>query len=126
MKAIRFITRSTHGLADYAGAVVLLTTPLIANFHAASVLAFWISISAGILLLTYSLLTDYLLSLKKIIPFNFHLVLDAIASIVFLIVPFAFGFEGLVKFFFLANGGLVLAAVLLTSNPSGERSISLN
>ncbi|NJO43950.1 MAG: hypothetical protein HC865_26165 [Cyanobacteria bacterium RU_5_0] len=126
MNNIRFITSFAHGFVDYAGAFVLITIPVIANFQATSPLAFWLSIGAGLALLTYSLLTDYTLSFKKLIPLKLHLVLDSFASAAFLIVPFIFGFEGLVRLFFLANGVLVLVAVLLTDDRSVDRSVSLN
>ncbi len=74
MNNIRFITSFTHGFVDYAGAFVLLTIPAIANFQATSALAYWLSMGAGITLLVYSLLTDYTLSLKKLIPLKIHLV----------------------------------------------------
>ncbi|NEP18905.1 MAG: hypothetical protein F6J97_18735 [Leptolyngbya sp. SIO4C1] len=126
MNNMRFISRFTHGMVDYAGALVLLTVPLIANFQAASPLAYWLSMGAGFLLLTYSLLTDYALSLKKLIPFQLHLALDTLASMMFLAAPFLFGFTGLVRLFFLANGFLVLLAVLLTDYRPVRRSVSLN
>lgn len=126
MNNIRFITSFTHGFVDYAGVLVLLTIPVILNFQATSALAFWLSIGAGIALLTYSLFTDYALSVKKSIPIKLHLMLDALASATFLIVPFIFGFEGLVRLFFLANGVLVLVAVLLTDPRSTNRAVTLN
>jgi len=55
-----------------------------------------------------------------------HLMLDSFASATFLIVPFIFEFEGLVRLFFLANGVLVVVAVLLTDDRSVDRSVSLN
>ena len=126
MNNIRFITSFTHGLIDYAGALVLIAIPTIANFQATSPLAYWLSIGAGLALLTYSLLTDYALSLKNSIPFKMHLLLDALASTTFLIVPFVFGFEGLVRLFFLANGILVMAAVLLTDPQPIRKSPSIS
>ncbi|ERN41614.1 hypothetical protein KR51_00018360 [Rubidibacter lacunae KORDI 51-2] len=126
MSNIRFVTGFTHGFIDYAGAFILVTVPVIANFQATSPVAFWLSIGAGLALSTYSLLTDYALSLKKLIPLKLHLFLDMFASVMFLIVPFLFGFEGLVKWFFLANGVLVLVAVILTDDRPVNRSVSLN
>ncbi len=126
MNNIRFITGFAHGFVDYAGAFVLMTIPVVADFQATSPLAFWLSIGAGLALLTYSLLTDYTLSFQKLIPLKLHLVLDSFASAAFLIAPFIFGFEGLVRLFFLANGVLVLVAVLLTDDRSVDRSVSLN
>ena len=126
MNTICFITPFTHGFVDYAGALILITVPFVANFQAASSVAFWLSIGAGIGLLAYSLLTDYTLSLKPLIPLKIHLLLDAIASAAFLIAPFVFGFEGLVQLFFLANGILVLMAVLLTHDRPVDQVSSLN
>ncbi len=125
MKTIRFITPFTHGFVDYAGALILLTVPFVANFQSTSAVAFWLSIGAGIGLLAYSLLTDYALSLKPLIPLKMHLALDAIASAAFLIAPFIFEFEGLVQLFFLANGVLVLMAVLLSEDHSVGQASSL-
>lgn len=126
MNAIRFINRNAHGWVDYAGALVLLLTPNIANFQATSTAAYWLSIVAGLALLTYSLLTDYSLSLVKLLPIQTHLLLDAIASIFFIVAPFILGFAGLVRLFFIANGVLVMAAVLLTRTRSAKHSPSLN
>ena len=120
MNSIRFITSFTHGFVDYAGALVLLITPIIANFQETSDLAYWLSVGAGLTLLFYSLLTDYTLSVKSMISLKWHLILDAIASVVFLTVPFVAGFGGFVKLFFLANGMLVMLAVLLTDSRSAS------
>lgn len=126
MNNLRFLTRFSHGLVDYAGAVVLLTAPVVLNFQATSAIAAWLSIGAGVVLLTYSLLTDYSLSLKNLIPFKWHLTLDALAAIACLMAPFIFGFSGLIQLYFLANGALVLIAVLLTQSQSIQPSEPLS
>ncbi len=114
MDSIRFISSSLHGMLDYAAAVVLIAVPLMLNFQATSALALWLSVLAGVLLVAYSLITDYGLSVVKLIPFNVHLILDALAGVAFLIAPFLFGFEGLIRWFYLANGLIVLLLVLTT------------
>jgi hypothetical protein len=114
MDNFRFVSGSLHGLLDYAAAFVLITVPLLLNFQSASPLALWLSVAAGVLLITYSLVTDYGLSLVKWIPFRTHLILDALAGFAFIIAPFLFGFEGLIRWFYLANGVIVLLLVLVT------------
>jgi len=120
MESIRFVSGSLHGMLDYAAAVVLITVPLMLNFQATSPLALWLSVVAGILLVAYSLITDYGLSIVKWMPFNLHLILDALAGLAFLIAPFLFGFAGLIQWFYLANGVIVLLLVLVT-NPRISR-----
>jgi len=114
MDSVRFVSGSLHGMLDYAAAFVLITVPLMLNFQATSPLALWLSVAAGVLLVVYSLVTDYGLSLVKWIPFSTHLILDAIAGIAFVIAPFLFGFEGLIRWFYLVNGAIVLLLVFVT------------
>jgi len=114
MDSVRFVSGSLHGMLDYAAAFVLITVPLMLNFQATSPLALWLSVAAGVLLVVYSLVTDYGLSLVKWIPFSTHLILDAIAGIAFIIAPFLFGFEGLIRWFYLVNGAIVLLLVFVT------------
>ncbi|AFY96973.1 SPW repeat domain-containing protein [Chamaesiphon minutus] len=114
MNGIRFVSGSLHGILDYAAAIVLITVPLALNFQTTSPFALWLSVAAGILLIAYSLITDYGLSVVKWIPFNVHLILDAVAGIAFLAVPFLFGFDGLIRWFYLANGAIVLLLVIVT------------
>ncbi|ASC70551.1 hypothetical protein XM38_014910 [Halomicronema hongdechloris C2206] len=126
MNTIRWITSSMHGVIDYAGAFGLITIPLIANFKATSVIALGLSVGAGLALLTYSLLTDYRLGLKRLIPFKVHLLLDALASVTFLLAPVLFGFDGFVRLFFWANGVAVLIAVGLSDYRSVPKSTALH
>jgi len=114
MDSIRFISGSLHGILDYAAAVVLIVVPLLLNFQAASPLALWLSVAAGVLLVAYSLITDYGLSLVKLIPFNVHLILDALAGLAFVAAPFLFGFEALIRTFYLVNGMIVILLVITT------------
>ncbi len=114
MDSVRFVSGSLHGMLDYAAATVLIAVPFLLNFQATSPLALWLSVAAGILLVAYSLVTDYGLSIVKLIPFNVHLILDALAGVAFVIAPFLFGFEGLIRWFYLANGAIVLLLVLVT------------
>ncbi|GBO55685.1 hypothetical protein APA_3836 [Pseudanabaena sp. lw0831] len=50
----------------------------------------------------------------KWIPFNIHLILDAVAGFDFLVAPFLFGFEGLIRWFYFVNGAIVLLLILVT------------
>lgn len=123
MDSIRFVNASMHGILDYAAAFVLILVPFLLNFQATSPLALWLSVAAGTLLVIYSLLTDYGLSFAKLIPYNVHLLLDAVAGAAFLLAPFLFGFEGLIRWFYIANGVTVMIIVFL-SNPRISKASS--
>lgn len=114
MNGIRFVSGSLHGILDYAAAIVLIAVPLALNFQSTSPLALWLSVAAGILLVAYSLITDYGMSIVKWIPFNTHLILDALAGLAFVAAPFLFGFDGLIRWFYLVNGAIVLLLVIVT------------
>jgi len=116
VNTVRFIAVPIHGILDYAAAVSLIAAPVLLNFQATSPLAAGLSIAAGILLISYSLVTDYGLSLVKWIPFKIHLVMDALAGFAFLVAPFLLGFEGLIRWFYLLNGVVVLLLVLVTDS----------
>jgi len=122
MNSLRFVSAYLHGILDYVAAVALITLPFTLNFQATSPLALWLSVSAGTLLIAYSLVTDYGLSLAKWIPFYLHLILDALAGLAFLLAPFLFGFEGIIRWFYLLNGLVVLLLVLVT-DPRNARVI---
>jgi len=126
MDRIRFVGASLHGILDYLAAITLIAAPLILNFQATSPLAAGLSIGAGILLIAYSLMTDYGLSLVKLIPFPIHLALDTLAGVAFFLAPFIFGFEGLIRWFYLVNGVTVLLLVLVTRSAPPTRSAGVS
>lgn len=115
---LRFINGRIHGLLDYAVAVTLLIVPFGLNFQATSPIAHWVAVAAGVALFLYSLLTDYSLSVGKVIPLKFHLTLDFLAGVAFVIAPFLFGFDGIIRAFYLVTGIAVIVVVLLTELPT--------
>lgn len=110
----RFIPQSLHGALDYAVALTLVIAPFVLGFRAESELAHWLSVFAGVGLVGYSLLTDYSMSARALIPIRLHLVFDFAAGAVFLITPFLAGFEGSALPFYVIMGAAVIAVVLTT------------
>ncbi len=111
---IRFLTSTIHGALDYIAAVVLILAPVILKLNEVSAFAYWLSIVGGGLLIFYSLLTDYALSISKMIPFKVHLGFDLSAGVVFLIWPFIFGFTGLAMAYYVVIGLGILLVVAVT------------
>lgn len=111
---MRFINNQVHGALDYIVALTLIAAPFVLGFEAINPIGHWLSVAAGAGLFVYSLLTGYSLSLQKLIPYGVHLVFDFAAGVVFVAAPFVFGFEGLMKIYFLVMGGAVIVVVALS------------
>ena len=119
----RILTPKTHGLLDYTAAVGLIVLPFLLRLSAASTLAIWLSVAAGIVLVGYSLATDYDFGLFGALSFRAHLVLDMLAAAGFVTAPFLFGWNGLVLAYYLVMGAGVLIVVALSAT-SESRSDS--
>ena len=123
---MKFISPKLHAILDYAVAIVLIVAPVVLRFSDVSVAATVISAVAGIGLVIYSLLTAYSGGVRALIPFRVHLVLDALAAVALLVVPFLLGFAGTPRAFYIVIGAAVLAVVACTRvEESSERRIPL-
>lgn len=111
---MKFISPKMHAGLDYGVAIVLIVAPLVLRFSDVSVAAAVLSAAAGVALVIYSLLTAYSGGVQALIPFRVHLVLDALAAVALLIVPFLFGFAGTPRAFYLVIGIAVLVVVAFT------------
>lgn len=118
----RIITPSIHGLLDYAAAVGLIVLPFLLDLQAVSPLAHWMSVVAGVGLVTYSLATDYSLGVLRLISFRAHLALDLVAAVVFALAPFVLGWTGLVRGYYVIMALGVLAVVALSAAVVEERA----
>jgi len=114
---MKFINDRVHGALDYVVAVALIAVPLWEGFQVVSQFAHWFSIAAGVGLFVYSLITSYSLSAKGLISFELHLLLDFIAGLALILVPFIYGIEGVPQTFFMVIGTFVLVLVFFT-NPN--------
>jgi len=101
-------------MLDYAVAAALIAVPLVLDFAATSWVATVLSVAAGVGLVIYSLLTDYSAGVRDLIPWRVHLTLDAVAAVVLLAAPFAFGFGGIARGFYVTVAVAVLAVVATT------------
>lgn len=110
-----------HGALDYAVAATLIAAPLLLGFQG---VAKYLALAGGIGLLVYSLITDYSLSVRNLLSFKLHLVLDFIAALTLTAAPFIFGFNGLEKAFYLVIGISVIVVVLITNSDPSDVKIS--
>jgi SPW repeat len=87
---LRMIPTSVHGVLDYLTGSTLLAAPELLRLKdvPSSALAFRL---AGGGAAAYSLLTDYELGAKKIVPMPVHLMLDAASGALLAASPWVFG-----------------------------------
>ena len=114
--SFRIITPRVHGLLDYMSAIVLILAPSVLEFNEVSPYAYWLSVIAGVILILYSLMTDYDFSIGMLIPLKTHLVIDFSAGVLFILWPFIFDFTGLALAYYLVMGFGVLLVVGLTQS----------
>ncbi|MFD1158699.1 SPW repeat domain-containing protein [Roseovarius aestuarii] len=119
---IRFLTPKMHGLVDYAAAAGLIIFPFVLGIGTSSPIAFWLSIVAGIVVISYSMLTGYAYSAVPMVPFKIHLAIDFVAAVGFALAPFVFGFAGLDAAYYWALSGAVFLVVAV-SQPDQETSV---
>ena len=112
----RFISPTIHGIIDYSAAVGLISLPFLLGLGTSNPLAKWLSIITGIAVIIVSINTVYKYSLLKNIPFDGHLAIDTMAATTFAIAPFAFGFEGIDFYYYIANAVVVFLVVALSDN----------
>jgi len=93
-----------------------MIAPFLLNLGESSHLAIWISVLTGVAVFAASFLTDYKLSLLRIIPFQGHLAIDLVVAISFMIIPFAFGFTGQDAAYYWFNATVVFLVVSLSAS----------
>ena len=109
----RFVTKTLHAYLDYPVAIGLVAMPFLLGLGQTNPLAFWASVVTGIAAFVLTLLTDHHLGVIRILPFKFHLAVDFLVGITFLVIPFALGFTGLEAAYYWVLGATVVAVVSL-------------
>lgn len=84
---MRFIPTIIHGVADYIVGLITIGLPFYLRLEGAPRT---VLVLLGIVVVAYSLLTDYELGLVGFLRIRFHLLLDALFGIAMLLVPWFF------------------------------------
>lgn len=110
---MKFITKRIHAFLDYPVAIALIALPFFLGLGSSNPFALQLSVATGVAALVLTLLTDHHLGVMKVIPYKFHLIVDFLVAIVFILAPFVLGFEGLDAYYYWINGAAVLLVVSL-------------
>ena len=119
----RFITPYIHSYIDYPVAAALIGLPFILGLGATNPLALWLSVVTGVAALVLTMLTDNNFGVIRVLPFWFHLTVDRIVGITFLVAPIVLGFKGLDAAFYWVNAAAVLAATFLLNKPETNAGV---
>ncbi len=118
---MRFIPTRIHAIVDYVTGILLIAAPFIFRFADGGA-AQWVPMLLGTAIIIMSLMTDYELSMSRMIPVPAHLMVDAAGGLLLLGSPWIFGFADRVwvphVVFGVLEAGLALATQ--TSAESGE------
>ncbi len=110
----RFVTKTIHAYLDYPVAFALMALPFLLGLGTSHPLALTISPVIGVAALILTVLTDHHLGLIKVLPYKFHLAVDLAVGLLFLALPFVFGFSGLDAAYYWLNGAAVVAVIALS------------
>lgn len=116
---MRFVTKTIHAWLDYPVALALIALPFLLGLGASHPLAQVISPAVGVAAFLLTVFTDHHLGVFRVLPYKLHLAVDLAVGLLFLILPFAVGFQGLDATFYWLNGAAVVAVIGL-SKPETE------
>jgi hypothetical protein len=120
---MRFVTKTLHARLDYPVALALITLPFILKLGASHPLALTVAPIVGVAALLLTVFTDHHLGLYRVLPYRVHLAVDLAVGLLFLALPFLFGFTGLDRAFYLLNGTAVVLVVGLAAPDTALVSI---
>ncbi|RWY79920.1 hypothetical protein EHI44_30925 [Rhizobium leguminosarum] len=81
---MRFVPTIVHGIADYVVGFIVIGLPFFLEFSGTPRM---VLIALGIIVVLYSLLTDYEIGAVRFLRIRFHLLLDAIFGVAMLLSP---------------------------------------
>jgi hypothetical protein len=116
---MRIIPTRLHGVLDYAMGALLIVAPYLLGF-ADSTAAQYVPQALGLATLLMSLVTDYELSIAKLVPMPIHLSVDIASGLLLAVSPWLFGFADRVFWPHLILGIAEVGAALMTqTRPHG-------
>jgi hypothetical protein len=89
------ISTRTHGIIDYATGALLIIAPYLFGFATGGIEQ-WLPQLLGAMTIVMSLLTNYELSVAKVIPLNVHLGVDVVGGLLLAVSPWLFGFAAVI------------------------------
>jgi hypothetical protein len=123
---MRFLPTKIHGLLDYLVGIALILAPSIFQFSNVGGAAVFIPRLLGVVLIAYSIFTNYEWGIFKVVSMPYHLTIDFLASVFLVLSPFLFGFSGDKINAWLPHvvvGVVVILVVLVSQTQPGGSSV---
>ena len=108
---MKFVTKRIHAFLDYPVALALMGLPFLLGLGSSNPIALYLSVITGVAALVLTIITKHHLGVFKVIPYKWHLNVDFMVGLLFVLAPFIFSFEGTDAFFYWINGAAVLFVV---------------
>ncbi len=119
---MRIIPTRVHGMIDYGFGILLIIAPFLLGFATGGAEQ-WVPTILAIAIIGMSLMTDYELSLARVIPMPMHLGVDVLGGILLAASPWLFGFSGRIYLPHLILGLVEIGTALMTVSRSGSESL---
>jgi hypothetical protein len=110
---MKIIDTRTHAIIDYLTGALLILAPYLFGFANGGI-AQWLPQLLGALTIGMSLVTDYELSVAKLVPLKVHLGVDMASGALLAVSPWLFGFADLIWWPHLLVGLMEIVIPLLT------------
>ncbi len=107
----RFITKKIHSFLDYPVAVSLMALPFLLGLGESNPVGLWLSVATGVAALVLTLFTDHQLGVIRVLPYRFHLAVDALVGVSFLVAPLLLNLSGIDALYYWINGAAVMVVV---------------
>ena len=108
---MKFITKRIHAYLDYPVALALMGLPFLLGLGASNSWAIYLSVITGVAALILTIFTNHHLGVIKLIPYAWHVRVDMLVGLTFVIIPFIINFEGIDAWYYWINGIAVLFVV---------------
>ena len=119
---MRILSTRVHGMIDYGFGVLLIIAPFLLGFATGGAEQ-WVPTILGLAIIGMSLMTDYELSIARVIPMPMHLGVDVLGGVLLAASPWLFGFSGRIYLPHLILGLVEIGTALMTVSRSGSESL---
>lgn len=99
--------------------------PFVLSLGGTNPLARWMSVSVGLAAFLLTILTDHETGLFRVVPYRFHVAVDRLVGLSFVVLPLALGFSGLDLAYYLINAAAVLGVTLILNAAEPDPKLSL-
>ena len=110
---MKIISIKAHGILDY---VTVIAFALIPTVFGITGVPMYLSYALAVVHFLMSILTNYPLSIAKIIPIRIHKIVESIVGPVLVVIPWGLGFSAdlIARYVFIGAGLVIIAVGLLT------------